>query len=233
MNLLLLLVSCCQRVWTAVGFEGQELGHQFCKSLLECCLSRVLNLSLNSWLMGLRSSFLVGMISNNASCVCIWGSQWMASSLMTKGQFNILLKCSAHLLRKSSLSVIRVVPSVLRRVMYLMLWVRRFLSNHYRNSSCHFYQQNLEFHQLSCLAMNPACDAVFVGWSCIWDLVPASLLQRTGHPEGLCGHFVSYLIADWSWSSSHQTSLYASLRRGCVVNCLTECWPSCLNILIF
>ena len=39
----------------------------------------------------------------------------MASSLMTEGRFNTLSKCSAHLLRMSSLSVIRVVPSMLRK----------------------------------------------------------------------------------------------------------------------
>ena len=58
-----------------------------------------------------------------------------------------------------------------------------------------FCQKSLEFHQLSYLAMNPACDVVFVGWSYVGDLVPVSLLQRTGHPEGLCGHYISHPIA--------------------------------------
>ena len=39
----------------------------------------------------------------------------MASSLMTEGWFNTLSKYSAHLLRMSSLSVISVILSILRR----------------------------------------------------------------------------------------------------------------------
>ena len=39
----------------------------------------------------------------------------MALSLMTERRFDTLSKCSAHLLRMSFLSVIRVVPSILRR----------------------------------------------------------------------------------------------------------------------
>ena len=68
-----------------------------------------------------------------------------------------------------------------------MLLVHRFLLNCCRNFLSHFCQQSFVFHQPSHLTRNLSCDAAFVEWSCVLDLMPVSL-QRIGHPGDLCGH---------------------------------------------
>ena len=48
--------------------------------------------------------------SSSASFIGTWGRRLMASSLIAEGQFETLLKCSAHLSTFFVLSVISVFP---------------------------------------------------------------------------------------------------------------------------
>ena len=90
-------------------------------------------LPLDSWLMALRSSSLVGMISN-ASFVGVWGGRLMASSLMTEGRFNTHCQSAQPISWECFLYQWRLLfRQYWEGVKYLMLWVHRFPSNHYRN----------------------------------------------------------------------------------------------------
>ena len=65
-----------------------------------------------------RTAFWISSKVGRASMVSstrTWGSLSMASSLMVEILFRTLSKCSAHLSKTFSLSVIRVNPSALRR----------------------------------------------------------------------------------------------------------------------